>query len=338
MPTHLSMSRKAYQVGAVPQFEMSVIIPTFNRFHSLLETLEALSQQTLETDRYEVIVVDDGATDTTRRVASRSYAFNFRYVRQENQGSAAARNHGAEVSRGRNLVFIDDDITLGHRYLEVILKVLRQERKCLYMGTFSPYLTEDSSNFARSYPRVFPTEYPDLPTDQNVSFADCSSNNLAVGRQAFFNIGKWHDVLGDGPTLWGDVEFGYRAWKQDFDFLRVPAARLVHRDHSTANLQSACERASHISTVVHKLFERYPEIRQHLPMYTDKEPVLWKVDPPQVIVRKIARMAMSQLVSQRAVVRRLLKLIAGRPLIKGVQSLRISRRQPTGAEQRSKGG
>ena len=70
--------------------EISVIIPTYNRKASILRTLESLGQQTLAADCFEVVVVDDGGSDGTDALAQLTYPFRILYVRQTNQGSAAA--------------------------------------------------------------------------------------------------------------------------------------------------------------------------------------------------------------------------------------------------------
>ncbi|GAI94262.1 unnamed protein product, partial [marine sediment metagenome] len=51
------------------ELDVSIIIPTYNRKDSLRETLTSLVQQTWPTDCFEVIVVDDGSTDGTEKVA-----------------------------------------------------------------------------------------------------------------------------------------------------------------------------------------------------------------------------------------------------------------------------
>lgn len=92
----------------------SVIIPCFNQAKFLGETLESVFAQTYP--RYEVIVVDDGSTDGTAKVAARFDP--VRTLRQRNRGLAAARNAGFRASAGRFVVFLDADDRLLPNALE----------------------------------------------------------------------------------------------------------------------------------------------------------------------------------------------------------------------------
>ena len=89
---------------------VSVVIPTYNRKDMLREALNSLAQQTYPTDRFEIIVVDDGSTDGTDQIAAVAFPFTLRYFWQTNQGDATARNLGARQSQADILVFLDDDI------------------------------------------------------------------------------------------------------------------------------------------------------------------------------------------------------------------------------------
>lgn len=92
---------------------VSVIIPVYNGEKYLQQTLESVFAQTY-TD-YEVIVIDDGSTDSTPQILE-SYKDSIRYVSQENQGVSAARNHGLYLARGELVAFLDaDDLFLPHK-------------------------------------------------------------------------------------------------------------------------------------------------------------------------------------------------------------------------------
>jgi hypothetical protein len=83
----------------------SIIVPVFNGAETLDACLGALVNQHYPGDRYEVIVVNDGSTDDTARVASQ---YPVRLINLEtNQGRIVARNIGAEAARHETLVFND---------------------------------------------------------------------------------------------------------------------------------------------------------------------------------------------------------------------------------------
>ncbi len=87
-------------------FEVSVVIPTFNRADLIGETIESVLAQTLPAA--EIIVADDGSKDDTERVVAR-YAPRVRYTRNENAGAPAARNAGAAIATAPWIAFLDDD-------------------------------------------------------------------------------------------------------------------------------------------------------------------------------------------------------------------------------------
>lgn len=90
---------------------VSVVIVCYNQAHYLAEAIESALAQTY--CPCEVLVVDDGSTDSTAEVA-RAYP-QVRYIRQNNRGLAAARNAGIHFSVGEYLAFLDaDDKLLEH--------------------------------------------------------------------------------------------------------------------------------------------------------------------------------------------------------------------------------
>jgi glycosyltransferase involved in cell wall biosynthesis len=85
---------------------VSVVIPAYNAATFLAETLDSVLAQTYES--LEIIVVDDGSTDTTSQLLD-SYGNRITVLRQANAGQAAARNNGARSAKGEFLAFLDSD-------------------------------------------------------------------------------------------------------------------------------------------------------------------------------------------------------------------------------------
>ncbi|MCP4642373.1 MAG: glycosyltransferase [bacterium] len=92
---------------------VSIVIPAHNGEATLAECLEACLNQTQPAD--EVIVVDDGSTDDTARIAE---GYDVHYVWQENRGPAAARNRGAAEATGEVVAFTDSDCVPAEDWLE----------------------------------------------------------------------------------------------------------------------------------------------------------------------------------------------------------------------------
>jgi glycosyltransferase involved in cell wall biosynthesis/capsular polysaccharide biosynthesis protein len=85
---------------------VSVIIPVYNSAQYIQKAIASVLSQTY--GNYEIIVVDDGSTDETRSKLE-LYQPKIRYIFQENQGSAAARNTGIKLAQGELIAFLDSD-------------------------------------------------------------------------------------------------------------------------------------------------------------------------------------------------------------------------------------
>ena len=112
------VSHGVRQCGPV---DVSVIIPTYNRAHLVVESIESALRQTAPPR--EIIVIDDGSTDDTSR-ALRSFGDRIISVRQENQGVGSARNRGMALARGRYIAFLDSDDIWPEFKLELQVAVM----------------------------------------------------------------------------------------------------------------------------------------------------------------------------------------------------------------------
>lgn len=102
---------------------VSVIIPVYNGEKYLDDSIKSILQQTIQP--LEIIVVNDGSTDGTEKIAKK-YGDVIRYVYQQNGGVAAARNKGLELVRGEYIAFIDADDIWVENKLELQLELFRK--------------------------------------------------------------------------------------------------------------------------------------------------------------------------------------------------------------------
>lgn len=109
----------------------SIIIPTYNRAHCILKTIESVMVQ--DFDQWEIILVDDGSTDETESVIKNLNNPKIRYFKKENGERGAARNFGAKLAKGNFINFFDsDDLMYPFHLSEAYKELIKNPHiKCL---------------------------------------------------------------------------------------------------------------------------------------------------------------------------------------------------------------
>jgi len=101
---------------------VSILIPAYNAEEWIANTIQSALAQTWP--EKEIIVVDDGSSDTTVAIAKRYEALGVRVVTQKNQGAAAARNTAYSLSRGDYIQWLDADDLLAPDKIALQMAVL----------------------------------------------------------------------------------------------------------------------------------------------------------------------------------------------------------------------
>lgn len=111
---------------------VSVIIPVYNSAKYITDAIDSVLAQTYK--NYEIIIVNDGSTDSTAEVVKkylRSQILDhrpqaIRYVYQENKGPSAARNRGIKEAKGEYIAFLDsDDVWLPEKIELQMAEILK---------------------------------------------------------------------------------------------------------------------------------------------------------------------------------------------------------------------
>jgi glycosyltransferase involved in cell wall biosynthesis len=105
--------------------KVSVIIPTHNRKHLVVEAIESVRAQSLHD--VEILVVDDSSTDGTELAVTAIRDKRIKYVPNMNKGVSSARNTGIRKASGVYVALLDDDDLYPPDYLKVMTERLDQE-------------------------------------------------------------------------------------------------------------------------------------------------------------------------------------------------------------------
>ena len=204
---------------------LSIVISTYNKSKYLELTLFTLAFNKINA---EIVIVDDGSSDSTRDVISKYQNYlDVNYVFQNNKGLASARNTGIKNSHGEYLLFMDDDRIVLNDYINhVVLKpdqILLGCRKELYISDFEnkiDYLKEKiKSDVSYFYKKCYEERYyrkTKLIYKQEINlipWVGCTFNNTLISKRLIEEVGGFDENF----VGWGfeDLELAYRLWKYE---------------------------------------------------------------------------------------------------------------------------
>jgi glucosyl-dolichyl phosphate glucuronosyltransferase len=207
---------------------VSVVVPTRNRAEYLEVCLRSLLAQDYPTDRYEVLVVDDGSTDATPEVVASAMARaappELRQWRQPHRGVNAARDTAITNARGQLICLIDDDEQTPSSWLSAVVDGAERFPEAACLGGPMRLLFEGRP------PRICGRE-PLGESELDYGDATCEvkyvwGGNMAVPRWAFERFGLLDDTLLLGGT---ETEWLQRLHAEGLRARYLPEAWLWHR-------------------------------------------------------------------------------------------------------------
>lgn len=164
---------------------VSIIIPAYNAQNTIEKTIQSALNQTY--NNIEIIVVNDGSTDTTEEVVASMKDTKIKLYSQSNKGPSAARNFGAKKAKGEYLSFLDADDTWLENKIETEIKlILKKNISCIISGV---------------------NIYVNSHVSKKISKKNISHSNLFV-----FNYG----VCGSNLTIKKEFFLNYQ-YKSEFD-------------------------------------------------------------------------------------------------------------------------
>lgn len=171
---------------------ISVIVPAWNNAGQVGLCIQALLDQSLPREDYEIIIIDNGSRDDTRKVAE-SYA-SVKVLSEERPGSYVARNTAARTARGRYFAFTDSDCIPDPRWLEAARKEFDAGDFGVLVGPIKLF-DEDGpgkgSSVYRNYEALF--AFP-----QDVERGNCATANWLCPASVFRDLGGFKEDLRSG--------------------------------------------------------------------------------------------------------------------------------------------
>lgn len=198
----------------------SVIVPAYNAEKTLGACLEALLQQSVNCDKYEIIVVDDGSTDRTIEVAN---GYSARVLGQNHLGPACARNLGAKVAIGDFLLFTDADCIPTFNWIEEIVRPL--ENDPLVAGVKGSYRTFQANLIARVAQVEFEEKYARLRRQKCIDFVDTGS--AAFRKETFWEMGGFDPGFPSASNE--DTELSFNLVSRGWNLIFAETAIVYHK-------------------------------------------------------------------------------------------------------------
>lgn len=231
---------------------VSIIICCYNSVTRLRETLKHLALQKTEALPWEIVLVDNASTDSTREVAIQLWhAFNrtdvmLSVVDERRQGLSFARKKGIDASRYDILIFCDDDNWLDENYIYCAFGILKAHSKVGAVGgTGSPFADIPLPVWFERHKSSFAC-FPQGTSEGEMRgyFSSLFGAGFAVKRNVLENLSARNfipilpDRIGTQLTSGGDTELsyairlsGYTLWfSEKLHFIHyLPSSRLSEK-------------------------------------------------------------------------------------------------------------
>ncbi len=203
----------------------SFIIPVYNRPGEIEELLSSLKCMSF-TPAFEVVIVEDGSTDTSEKIAdSFKNNLNISYYFKSNSGPGDSRNYGMEKAKGNYFLILDSDCIIPSDYLTNVDSSLKDNYVDCFGGPDSAHESFSDIQKAINYVMTsFFTTGGIRGGKKSIDKFQPRSFNMGLSRKAFLKtqgFGKIHP--GEDPDL------TIRLWKNGFNTKLIPEAYVYHK-------------------------------------------------------------------------------------------------------------
>lgn len=273
--------------------DATVIIPTFNRWDALQETLAALALTDYPGDRWEVVIVDDGSTDETEASVDRwieQTEIEVRYLRQKNSGPAVARNRGAGEARGAALIFIDNDILVKPDFVRSHVDALAANPGCWVMGRVVHPPEIRRTAFGRYRDSIWEAFHETHAAHPGSETDGMTAANVSLPAADFRMLGGFDETFTIASCE--DRDLGIRARQTGIRVIYQPTIVVLHNDWALS-LDKFCERQRLYSISDALLWRKYGARSPRERLVMENAPASLKTDTPMLVLKKTLKMLLA---------------------------------------------
>ncbi len=236
---------------------VTVVIPAFNAERYVGEALGSIEQQTLR--EVEVLLVDDGSTDSTLRQAERfSGSLDLTILRQANAGPAAARNAAIRRAHGRYCAFLDADDVMFPERLAAQARLLEADPDFGLVHT--DLMTFDRQGIIHRTRRAFSEPCGGMVLDRLLLDNFITTSTVMTPTERLLTVG----LFGEGRRVSEDFDLWLRMaarWK--VGFIDRPLVRYRYRPGSLSGDKLATARSA--LEVIEAFWREHPDYHREHP-------------------------------------------------------------------------
>ncbi len=249
------------------QKDITVIVPTYNRWEDVKKTLNKLKPHISKLK--EVIVVDQSTDKKTFELIKKIKNKKVKYIFSKTPSITIARNIGVNKTNKETKIicFIDDDVDLGENYFTEILKIFKEYKGAKGAAAYVPsndirnmdkiekllrkifclsFPEDENARIISAYGNTYPSKLSKIIKSQWISGV-----NMAYKRSVFKEQSFDENLL--GYTIAEDIDFSYRLSQKHQNSLYItPYANLLHRVSSIERYPT--EKMSYINQIDHFYF------------------------------------------------------------------------------------
>lgn len=262
----------------------SVIIPTHNRADKLADMLDHLRRQSLASDNFEIIVVDDGSSPPVT-LAEGARGPRCTLLRMEGLERSAARNRGAGIAEGEVLIFVDDDTVVRHDFVASHLGAHAEWPSALVVGANRLSDAALATPFGQFRQRLELKSLPERrgPTDRP-NF--CTAQNMSINRDVFRKLEGFAPDIISGE----DQDLALRHTSRGGRIVFLPEAMTIHHD-AALDVRSYCRRAEWGAHYLIAFCRRHPDWPDNVERERVNGPVRLGREPLKQSLRKLIKRA-----------------------------------------------